>query len=134
MNIRILLVALLLTTASQGEEKRTIEQTLSSLSSIIIPRVDFSDNTTVEEAVDFLNMVLRAPDPPPPKNWKIQLDVPELSAKKKASIVGRNLNLHQILGRLADTIDAEVLITRNGFILRQQPKKEAQQDAPPNGG
>ena len=125
MKIRTLVVALLLTAGTYGEE-RTIEQTLSNLSNIIIPRLDLSADTTVEEAVDFLNMVLRAPDPPPPKEWKIRLDVPEALTKKKVTIVGRNLNLHQILGRIADAIGAEVLITRNGFTLRQPNKKEAQ--------
>jgi|GEM_PF-6627499 len=124
------LIATLLLTAGTHAEKRTIEQTLSNLSSIIIPNVEFTDDTTVEEAVDFLNMVLRAPDPPPPKQWKIRLDVPEELAKKKIDITGRNLNLHQILGRIADAIDVEVLITRHGFTLRQPTKKEAQQAAP----
>jgi hypothetical protein len=119
-----LIIALFLTAGTHGEE-RTIEQTLSNLSNIIIPHVEFTDDTTVEEAVDFLNMALRAPDPPPPKQWKIRLDVPEASAKKKVTIIGRNLNLHQIIGRIADAIGAEVHITRSGFTLRQPTKKEA---------
>jgi hypothetical protein len=131
MRIRTLIFALILTAGAHAEE-RTIEQTLSSLSNIIVPSVNFSDDTTVEEAVEFLNMTLRAPDPPPPREWKIHLDLSEELLKKKVNIVGRNLNLHQILGRLADGIGAEVLIARNGFTLRQPTKKEAQQAAPSN--
>jgi hypothetical protein len=127
MNIRTLFVALLLTSATHGEVDRTITRTLSSLANIIIPHVEFSDDTTIQEAVDFLNMSLRAPDPPPPKLWKIRLEVPESSAKKRISIVGKNLNLHQILGALADEIGAEVIVTRQGFILRSPPKNDAQQ-------
>lgn len=126
MNIRTLIVVLLLTASTQGEENRTIEQSLSSLANIIIPRVDFSDDTTVTEAVNYLNIVLRAPDPPAPKEWKIRLEIQESAAKKKIKIVGRNLKLHQILGQIADAIDAEVIITRNGFIISHLTKKEAQ--------
>lgn len=128
MRILTLILTLIFTAGAHAEE-RTIEQTLSSLSNIIVPSVNFSD-ATVEEAVDFLNMILRAPDPPPPREWKIRLDLSQELLKKKVNIVGRNLNLHQILGRLADGIGAEVLITRNGFILRQLTKTEAQQVAP----
>jgi hypothetical protein len=127
MNFRTLFVALLLTSSALGEEDRTIARTLSSLANIIIPYVELSGDTTIQEAVDFLNMRLREPDPPPPRSWKIRLEVPESSAKKRIAIVGRDLKLHQILGALADEIGAEVIVTRQGFTLRVPPKKDAQQ-------
>ena len=127
MNFRTLFVVLLLTLTAHGEEDRTIARTLSSLANIIIPHVELSDGTTIQEAVDFLNMRLHEPDPPPPRSWKIRLEVPESSAKKRITIVGKNLNLHQILGALADEIGAEVIVTRQGFTLREPPKKDAQQ-------
>ncbi len=64
----------------------------------------------------------------PFKQWRIRLEVSESSAEKRVSIVGKNLNLHQILGSLADEIGAEVLITRYGFTLSEPIKIEAQQD------
>ena len=60
MRILTLIFTLIITAGAHAEE-RTIEQTLSSLSNIIVPNVNFSDDTTVEEAVEFLNMTLRAP-------------------------------------------------------------------------
>ena len=100
-----------------------MSQTLSSLANIVIARIDFTPNTTLEEAVDFLNMRLRAPDPPPPKNWKLRLEVSEAVAKKRVTLVGENLPLHQIVGVLADQIGAEVVITRQGFTLREPSNK-----------
>ena len=124
--LRTLLIAFLLMTSAQSEEQRTMEQTLSSLANIVIPSVEFSGDTTVEEAIDFLNQRLHEPDPPPPKQWKILLDIPAADATKKISIKGKNLRLHQVLGKIADAIGAEVIVTKDGFTLRQASKKDLQ--------
>ena len=92
-----------------AEQDRSVEKTLSSLANIIIPRIDFDQEITVEEAVDFLNLILHAPDPPPPRHWKIRLDVPEKLKMAKIPLVGKDLHLHEILGKIADTIGAEVV-------------------------
>ena len=130
MKSRTLAIVLCLTGLMKGEEDRSIEMTLFNLANIVIPQVHFSDGTSVEDAVDYLNLVLRAPDPPPPKRWKIRLEVSELAAKTKLSLDGKNLNLHQVLGHIADAMGAELVVTREGIILRDPTGNGKQQESP----
>ena len=129
MKFKLILLLALLTPAMGAEQDRSVEKTLSSLANIIIPRIDFDQEITVEEAVDFLNLILHAPDPPPPRHWKIRLDVPEKLKMAKIPLVGKDLHLHEILGKIADTIGAEVVATRYGYVLREpQPLAPDEED------
>ena len=125
-------IAILIFCASclHAEDSRIIESTLSSLSNIIIPNVDFTDETTVSEVVYVLNLLLRSPDPPPPKSWKIHLDVPQKIKSSKITLKGKNLHLHEVLGKIADQIEADLVVNEKGYTLRVTIKQE--EDAAPN--
>ena len=126
-------IAILIFCASclHAEDSRSIESTLSSLSNIIIPNVDFTDETTVSEVIYILNLHLRSPDPPPPKSWKIHLDVSQKVKSSKITLKGKNLHLHKVLGKIADQIEADIVVNGKGYILRV-PKKQAEQVTAPN--
>jgi hypothetical protein len=128
MTIRPLVLISIFASAVHAEETRTIERNLSTLANVIIPIINLSEDTTILETVDFLNLRFRETDPPPPRNWKLRLEVSEAAANTKFTIVARDMNLHQILGKIADTIDAEIVVTRTGYIIREKAKQEPNED------
>ena len=128
MTLRSITILLLCVSLAGADGDRSIERNLSTLANVIIPVVDFTDGTTVSEGIEFLNIVLRSPDPPPPKEWKIRTELSDKAMNTKLAIRGRDMNLHKILGQIADTIGAEIVVTRKGYVLRE-PKTKRQNKA-----
>ena len=56
----------------QAENSCGVESNLISLAEMVVPHIDMSDGATLSEAVDYLNLLFRAPDPPPPTSWKMK--------------------------------------------------------------
>ena len=122
------LIVLLLFCVShlQAENSRGVESNLISLAEMVVPHIDMSDGATLSEAVDYLNLLFRAPDPPPPTSWKIRLDAPQHIKGSKVFLKGKNLRLHQVLGKIADQVGADVEINKTGYILYASNNPEKQ--------
>jgi len=85
--------------------KKTMEWTTKSLSRNILPSVNITD-MTIEEAVEFIG-VLEVPDA-----YKPKIDCSRIPDKlRKVKFSGTDLTRLEAIGKLAQAIDADILIS-----------------------
>lgn len=118
-----LILALVLTLTVQVEAfdpagpppDKTIEWTTDYLSSVVVPRVDFNESTSLGQCLNFLEIVLGAP-----AAYNIKIDGEALGAAKLStpvSLKAQNRTLIEILAKLADAVDANLFIERGKVSL-----------------
>jgi hypothetical protein len=130
----ILALALTLTVQVQAFDSagpppdKTIEWTTGYLSKVIVPRVDFDRTTSLGQCLNFLELVMGRP-----AAYNIKIDGEALGVAKLSAPVSlkvRDMKLIEILAKLADAVDANLVIERGNVSLI--PKKEAEQAVAPN--
>jgi hypothetical protein len=126
-----LILALALTLSAQVQAfdpvgpppDKTIEWTAGYLSRLVIPRVDFDESTPLGECLNFLELIQGRP-----ATYSIKVDGEALGEAKLSAPVSlkvREMKLIDILAKLADAVDANLVIERGKVSLI--PKKEVEQ-------
>jgi hypothetical protein len=102
---------------------KTIEWTAGYLSRVVVPRVDFNDSTPLGQCLNFLELIQGRP-----AAYSIKVDGEALGDAKLSapiSLKAQDMKLIEILAKLADAVDANLVIERGKVSLI--PKKEAEQ-------
>ena len=90
--------------------EKTMEWTMGFIATVVIPRMDFDETTTLGDCVDFLNSIGGAP-----KEYQTEIDGSALGEAKllapcPVKFQARNIHLIEVLAKLADAIPANLLI------------------------
>jgi hypothetical protein len=89
----------------------------------VIPRVDFNESTPLGQCLNFLELIQGKP-----VAYSIKIDGEALGDTKLSapvSLKAKDMKLIEILAKLADAVDANLVIERGKVSLI--PKKEAEQ-------
>jgi len=100
--------------------KKTVEWTASYITNVTIPRIELEDFTTLGDCIDFIRLSHGAP-----KEYRVEIDVSALGeAKLRApihlKIQARNVKIVDMLAKLADAVQADLVI--NAGSVRLVPK------------
>ncbi len=107
---------------------KTIEWTAGYLSRVVVPRVDFNESTPLGECLNFLELMQGRP-----AAYGIKVDGEALGDARlgaPVSLKAEGMKLMEVLAKLADAVDASLVIERGKVSLI--PKKEAEKAVAPN--
>lgn len=110
-------------------EEKTIVWTVSHLSNVVVPIINFDKASTLQECIDFLRLSRGAPPA-----YRVEIDGEALGQAKPLvpfpeGLQARDIKLIDVLAKIADAAQANLVIEEGR--VRLVPKARVSQEAAP---
>lgn len=95
-------------------KQRTVKETQAFVSLVKIPLIDFKDDTSVAEAIDFIGL-------PFPEAYRVRIVVPAGWENRKVPMKAKDISILEAVQKIAVILDADVKIGEN--VISLMPRK-----------